>query len=298
MKTTTTTAAKRHLHRHPVRPEDARQWLADNQGWAAGLPAEVVGVSITGKITFRAVPGADQPEWYRDGYSTRTGAGQPLGYTTKGLDPMCPDVVDNNGDITYEVTTGTTGEIPNARRDYVHTPVDYAALDTQVIRRDITRPADPRSLFIGEGLPLPVVVAHVLTRNARIEAQADTQHLSDTTWTTYTTRSRSMWAAKGIHTGRKYQVKVAQLERQLRAALDTHHRRTYGVQLRTAHVEALATDTTFISAQDLTALVEVLRQGGLTAKEMETLECRAFEGRVDDSRRLLKAQLKAQALLA
>ena len=87
-------------------------------------------------------------------------------------------------------------------------------------------------------------------------------------------------------------------ERELRAALDTHHRRTYGVQLRTAHVEALATDTTFISAQDLTALVEVLRQGGLTAKEMETLECRAFEGRVDDSRRLLKAQLKAQALLA
>ena len=117
------------------------------------------------------------------------------------------------------------------------------------------------------------------------------------TWTTYTKNTKTLWAAKGIHSSRKYEIKVQQLDMQLRAALANHSRRTYGVVVSNTDMATdKAVDHTDTNTRKMEELVASLKEG-LTDKEVESLLVKALENRVDNSRRLLKAQLKAQALL-
>ena len=97
----------------------------------------------------------------------------------------------------------------------------------------------------------------------------------------------------------KYQAKVRALETQLRAALDTDARalRKFGRTVNQTVVDFDKRDNTDTQSRKMAELLEVLK-AELTRKEVESLLTKALENRVDNSRRLLKAQLKARALLS
>lgn len=293
--------------------QQAKAWLADNQGWAAGIPAEVVGVTV--KITsdlkapkkgHQHTPGscpAQACTWWKDGYNTTVGAPAPMGQVIKGYNPELM-TVDNNGNKDTEPSAkdlagwraqgqammNATGTFPT------HKVINYSTMDHPT-KQGLTSPW-PTLADVRGDLPLPTMAPLAAPQMSPYwAAKADTQVLKDITWTTFNAKTRSLWAAKGIHTGRKYQIKVAQLEKQLKAALSMADRRKIGVQIKQADVEAI--DHSFINAQNLTALVEVLIKGGMTQKQMDLLEARAFGIPTTGKHRLvMAAQKKAQAILA
>lgn len=293
--------------------QQAKDWLANNQDWAAGLPAEVLGVKI--KLTsfikplkkgHKHTPGscpAQTCTWWKDGYNTTVGAPAPMGQVVKGYNPELM-TVDNNGNKDTEPSAkdlagwraqgqammNATGTFP------AHKVIDYSTMDHPT-KQGLTSPW-PTLADVRGDLPLPTMAPLAAPQMSPYwAAKADTQVLNDTTWTTFNAKTRSLWAAKGIHTGRKYQIKVAQLEMQLKVALSMNDRRRNGVQIRQADVEAI--DHSFINAQNLTALVETLIKGGMTQKQMSLLEDRAFGVSTSGKHRLvMAAQRKAQAILA
>ncbi len=260
---------------------EARAWLTANKGWSAGIPTEIVGLKLQGQDSLKAYktghkhvecsgPNA-QRQWYREGHSTKTGAGAPPGQILTGWGK---DAVGNNS---------TLGENTAYR-----TPL-AAHYQDEELPAFVTAPVYTEA----QVLTTPAV-------NTRIEAKADTQELRDTTWTTYTKNTKTLWAAKGIHSSRKYQLKVQQLDKQLRAAMDTDTRglKKYGRTLNQTVISFDAACEADIQAQTMLELVEVLQQN-LTPRQLQLLEDKAFGTPVRGSshKQLQAARVKAQAVL-
>lgn len=292
----------------------AKTWLESNRGWAKGLPAEVSGITVKITSELQAPKKGHKHEehsfpsqactWWTDGYDTTVGAPAPLGQILMGLNPEVR-TVDNNGDLD---TTPSTKDragwrqasqyMMNAAGQFpTHKVIDYSSLD--VATKQGMTSAWPTWSDVRGDLPLPAMKhVEVTTVSPYWASKEDTLQLKEITWLLVNAKNRSLFPVKGIHTSRKYQIKVQQLEKQLKAALDENARaiRKFGLVNNQTVMDHVAVDHSFLNAQAMVELVEVLSEK-LTAKEMECLEQRAFGVAVSDTRRLLKAQLKAQKVL-
>lgn len=175
-------------------------WLEANPTWAAGIQGELPGTSILGAHLLAPEAGHQHAEgsgpaattaWYRDGFSTATGAGQPKDYVSKGLSASTPKVVDNNADLDCDSWSKHSGiqrdefgryEGPISGTQSV--PTDYAALDRATPQRSA-----PSKFFADEELasfvvepvyPAPLVVERAASM-PRYLAKAEPRELAAST---------------------------------------------------------------------------------------------------------------------